>query len=154
MQNKLSLFSKLRPWGSGFLNLDIALVLGILVFTFIPSKATYAGNIEPVKTKCWYLVSDRLEIENTCIYEATWWMGGGFMSLLWEDGLQTTISWGLHGRGQQVCQRRQDLNVDGVCGSEYSRDPVSLDYLSEDTTGNAARCVRLNQNSVCWLHPF
>ncbi len=129
-------------------------MLGTLVLTFVPSNTAYAGRIEPVTTKCWYLVSDRVQIRNGCIYEAHSWAGGWGASLLWEDGVKTGISSGLVGRGEPACENQQQVSVDGVCGPKYARDPVSLEDLSESWIDDAARCVRLKQHSVCWMHPY
>ena len=152
--NNPSLFSKFKTWLSGYSYLDGAILLGTLVLAFVPSNIAYAGRIEPVATKCWYLVSDRIQIRNTCIYESHSWTGGGVSYLLWEDGVKTVMTWGLVDDGDPNCQNGRQVSVDGVCGLKYARDPVNLKYLSESWIDDAARCVRLKRHSVCWMHPY
>lgn len=129
------------------------------------TSSAYAGRIEPIQTKCWYFVLEQVEIRHTCVYESTSWTGGGSMSLLWEDGVKTQMSWGLQGRGEYLCNNIEDITVDGVCGSTYFRDSVSLNRLAKSEAENrwrsgpedrqtVAKCIQLQRSSVCWVHPY
>ena len=63
--------------------------------------------------------------------------------------------WGAQGRGERPCT---DISLNGVCGSRYFRDAVTLKRIS-DAEGRNLRaigqkvieCVQVQSSSVCWL---
>ena len=126
------------------------LVIGVFVY---PAQA---GRVEPKSVSCWFFRGEKLELQQTCIYEAQSWAGGGVSSLRWEDGVETKMARGFQGRGEKPCG--EDTSIDGVCGVRYFRDPTTLKRISEVEQENRERksqpmifCVQVRDRSVCWL---
>jgi hypothetical protein len=134
-----------------FLRLSL-IALAVLFSTEIPAEA---GRVEPESVPCWFFREEKLVLRQTCIYESTSWLGGGGRSLLWEDGVKTEMNWGLQGRGERPCE---DTTLDGICGSEYFRNPATLTRLANaevermrTKNQRMIRCVQARRNSVCFL---
>lgn len=129
----------------------LALISAFLtIFSIAPA---HAGRIEPTSVTCQYFRAEKLELQQTCVYESTSWAGGGVASLRWKDGVITKMGWGLQGRGDRPCP---DWSLDGTCGSYYFRSPINLKRIS-DKDGQklfmhhrVIQCVQARQNSVCW----
>ncbi len=93
--------------------LSALLLLQVMGFAVAPA---HAGRVEPKSVSCWFFRGEKVELEQTCITEVHNWIGGGVRFIRWEDGVQTTIAWGLQGRGEKPCV---DISFDGVCGVSY-----------------------------------
>ena len=72
----------------------------------------------------------------------------------WEDGVQTTMAWGLQGRGEKLCE---DISVDAVCGVSYRRDSTTLKRISNQEWENRRSknqptigCVQVQDKSICY----
>jgi hypothetical protein len=130
-----------------------SLILMSLIAPIVLGAPAKAGRVEPSPISCYFFRDGQLELQQTCIYESYSWAGGGMRSLLWEDGVRTTMAWGLQGRGERPCE---DTSVDQVCGSTYFRHPTTLDRISDSEAerlqrnGSVVRCVQVQTNSVCW----
>jgi hypothetical protein len=124
-------------------------LLAFLMFSIVPASLVKADRVEPTRIRCWFFNGEQLEFQQICSYESRSWAGGGSSKLLWEDGVETAIAWGLQGRGEKPCE---DASLDGVCGSMYYRDPDTLERLSESQeqqTQGSIKCIQ-TRNSVCW----
>jgi hypothetical protein len=114
------------------------------------SLPAMAGTIEPTPVPCWFFRGESLELQQTCSYQSISWAGGWQGRLLWEDGVETIIRYGLQGRGDRPCE---DTSLDEVCGSSYFRDPNSLERIPVEPgrrVEGAISCVQPRQTSVCW----
>ena len=131
----------------------IALLSFILPIA-LPQSAQ-AGRIEPEPVTCWFFRGEALELKNTCTYESTTWAGGGGQSLNWEDGVKTSMAFGLVGRGTPACKNSNETSVDDVCGKRYGRHPQTLKRLSDREADRVSRnnisCVEVKKKSICWL---
>jgi hypothetical protein len=118
------------------------------MFSMAPVSLVKAGRVEPTRIRCWFFSGEQLEFQQICSYESWSWAGGGGSKLVWEDGVETAIAWGLQGRGERPCE---DVSLDGVCGTMYYRDPNTLERLpeSQEQTQGAVKCIQ-TRNSVCW----
>jgi hypothetical protein len=119
----------------------------LTIFSITPA---YAGRVEPTSVSCLYFRGEKLELQQTCIYESTSWAGGGGSILRWQDGVKTTMAWGLQGRGERPCK---DWSLDRVCGSYYYRHSRTLKRMSFEETKKFDKsifCVQARLNSVCW----
>ncbi|MEG4087941.1 hypothetical protein [Microcoleus sp. Pol12B4] len=121
------------------------------------SVPALAGRIEPTPVSCWLFRGDEVDLKQTCIYESFSWAGGAAGTLRWEDGVRTKLTWGLQGRGEKPCADGS-IGVDGVCGTNYFRQPATLKQISnaerESRLNNnqpSVTCVRLRDKSICWL---
>jgi hypothetical protein len=119
-----------------------------LLLAIAPISSVKAGRVEPTRIRCWFFSGEQLEFQQICSYESWSWAGGGRSKLVWEDGVATTIAWGLQGRGERPCE---DSSLDDVCGSMYYRDPNTLERLplQGQQTQGAIKCIQ-TRNSVCW----
>lgn len=131
-------------------------IWGAIALAALPISPVRAGRIEPTPVSCWFLRSEEIELEQTCTYESVSWLGGGGSTLLWEDGVKTTLGWGLQGRGRGPCG--DDWRVDGVCGPLYYRIPNTFEIIYKAERDrrvmnnlDVVNCVRVNDNSVCWV---
>jgi hypothetical protein len=132
-----------------------SITLNLFAATMAPAQA---GKIEPMPVSCWFLHGENVQLNQTCTYESVSWSGGGLMSLTWEDGVKTGMTWGVQGRGGRPCE---ETALDGVCGSDYIRDPKSFRELPREQGEQrrlegqkSVRCVEVKQNSVCWMPPY
>lgn len=131
----------------------IATMTTAIAFTAAPAQA---GRVEPTAASCYFFRQEKLELKQTCIYESLSWAGGGFSTLTWKDGVKTTTSWGIEGRGSQVCPQKDQVRTDGICGKNYDRDPKTFKQLSPAesekarSSGKVLYCAQIKQNSVCW----
>ena len=132
----------------------------VALFSVVPialfTSPAQAGRIEPHPVTCWFFRGEKLEIKNTCTEEGWSWAGGGGTNLTWEDGVKTKIQWGLQGRGDRLCPENE-TEIDGICGKNYSRDPKTIQPVSEQEgerlrlAGTAINCIQVKQSSVCWM---
>ena len=136
------------------------LILTLLLLSpiLLPQPAQ-AGRIEPEPVTCWFFRGETLQIKNICTYESTSWAGGGVQSLTWEDGVKTSMAFGLVGRGTPACKNSNETSVDEVCGKGYARDAKTLKRISEvqrtkliSQSRGFVRCVEVKNKSICWLH--
>lgn len=125
------------------------------LITMLAATPAQAGRVEPTPVSCWFFRGEKLELQQTCIYESYSWAGGGGSTLLWEDGVKTQMAWGLQGRGEKPCE---EMSVDGVCGVMYFRDLTTLERISkaegeqrQRNEQQVVRCVEVRGKSVCWL---
>lgn len=135
------------------LHLLVALPVSSLLFRVMPSMA---GQAKPTPADCWFFRNGQLEITQSCIYSGVSWAGGGVITLQWQDGVKTTIAFGLQGRGERPCPQ---MSVDNVCGEWRYRDPTTFEPLSDAELDRrnrnrlpALQCADVNNNSLCW-HP-
>lgn len=117
-----------------------------------------AGRVEPQPVACWFFRGETLELKNTCTYESTSWAGGGGRSLTWEDGIKTSMGFGLVGRGTPACKDSNETAVDNVCGKGYARDAKTLKRMSEGQRIKLVNqdkkfilCIEVRNKSICWL---
>lgn len=132
----------------------LSALLPIIVMGVFVSPAR-AGRTEPTSIPCWLFRGEKLELQQTCITESHTWTGGGIRLLRWEDGAQTTMAWGLQGRGERPCA---DTSIDSVCGLSYQRHPATLKRISQAEQSKLASqsqptiaCVEVQNKSVCWM---
>lgn len=132
------------------------IVWSAIAFAALPMSPVRAARVEPTPVHCWFLRGEEIELQQTCTYESVSWAGGGGSTLLWEDGVKTTLGWGLQGRGRNPCG--DDWRVDGVCGSEYYRRPDTFEVISQTERNHrvmneqdAITCIQVNDHSVCWM---
>jgi len=130
----------------------LALIPSVLLV--ISANPAQAGRIEPKPVSCYFFRGEKLEIQQTCIYESTSWAGGAAARLQWRDGVKTAIAWGLQGRGAKPCD---EVSLDKVCGSTYHRHPKTLQRISKESAmrlsankQQALYCVQAGRNSVCY----
>ena len=135
----------------------LILILLLLSPIALPQPAQ-AGRVEPEPVPCFFFRGETLEIRNTCTYESTSWMGGGVPSLTWEDGVKTSMAYGLIGRGTPACKNTSETAVDGVCGKDYFRDARTLKRISDKQRIKLLNqdekyivCVEVKNKSICWL---
>lgn len=125
----------------------------MLILSVSPAEARW---LKPKPVSCYFFRGEQVELKQTCIYEITFWSGGGVSSLIWEDGVKSNIAWGLQGRGEKICNDGE-MNLDGVCGSVYYRHPSNLQRISQQDVGRMREngekvlsCVQVKLNSVCY----
>lgn len=128
----------------------------IALLAFFP-QPVQAGRIEPEPVTCWFFRGETLKLKNTCTYESTSWAGGGVRSLIWEDGVRTSMVFGLVTQGP-VCKDPKETSVDKVCGKGYARNARTLKRISEaermklvNRDKQFIRCVGVKNKSICWL---
>ncbi len=127
----------------------------VAVNTFFMNTAQ-SGSIPPVNVACWFFRGDTLGTQNGCIYESTSWAGGGISMLQsWNKKFKASIAWGSQGRGDKPCE---DVSLNGVCGSQYFRNPKTLKRITYQEGKRlqmenqlVIECVQAKINSVCWL---
>jgi hypothetical protein len=75
--------------------------------------------------------------------------------LVWEDGVVTSMKWGLQGRGEKTCNG--EMSVDNVCALAYPRHPITLERISREDMERMNRndqkviyCLQTGRNSVCY----
>lgn len=132
----------------------IALIPSVMLL--LSSSPVQAGRIAPEPKSCYFFRGEQLELRQTCIYESTSWAGGGVSKLVWEDGVVTSIKWGLQGRGgKTTCDG--EMSVDNVCTVSYSRHPITLKRISRENMERMNRndqkvisCLQTGRNSVCY----
>jgi hypothetical protein len=124
-----------------------AIVLSFLGGAIVPQLAI-AGRVEPTPVRCYFFKGEALAMQNTCTYESWSWAGGGGNSLTWEDGVVSSIQFGLQGRGERVCPDGE-MAVDRVCGKVYARSLNTLKRISNNREP-AMTCIQLDKKSVCW----
>ena len=135
------------------------LILTLLLLSPIAlPQPAQAGRVEPEPVPCWFFRGETLEIKNTCTYASASWLGGGGRGLTWEDGVTTSMGFGLVGRGTPACKNTSETAVDGVCGKGYARDVRTLKRISEEQRTKLLsqdkkfiRCVEVKTKSICWL---
>ena len=133
----------------------IALIPSVMLL--LSANPVQAGRIEPRLESCYFFRGENLELRQTCIYESTSWAGGGVSKLVWEDGVVTSIKWGLQGRGEKTTCNGEMMSVDNVCAVSYSRHPITLKRISRETMERMNRndqkvisCLQTGRNSVCY----
>ena len=129
----------------------LALIPSVLLFVL--ANPAQAGRIEPKPVSCYFFRGEQLEIQQTCIYDSHSWLGGGIATLQWEDGVKTSIAWGVQERGVKTCE---NTSLDGVCALSYHRDPETLNSISRAELDRMRRngrktlhCNQVGRNSVC-----
>ncbi len=129
-------------------------IISLFPVLAVSSSPAQAGRLEPTAGNCWFFRRGQLDLKQACIYSGYSWAGGGFTTLEWDDGVRTTIAFGLQGRGERPCP---ELSVDGVCGEWRYRDPRTFQPLTEAertrrqiTDIPVLQCADVNHNSVCW----
>ena len=97
---------------------------------FLLARPAYAGRTEPQPVSCWFFRGEKLELQQTCIYQS--FSGAGFWAanLQWEDGVKTRISRGIASKDDRRC-KDDGLSLDRVCGSYYNRHPQTLRRISD-----------------------
>ena len=135
------------------------LILPLLLLSPIAlPQSAQAGKVEPEPVPCWFFRGETLEIKNTCTYASASWLGGGGRGLTWEDGVTTSMGFGLVGRGTPACKNTSETAIDGVCGKSYIRDARTLKRISEEQRTKLLsqdkkfiHCVEVKNKSICWL---
>ena len=135
------------------------LILTLLLLSPIAlPQPAQAGRSEPEPVTCWFFRGETLNLKNTCIYVSESWGPGGGRSLTWEDGVTTSMVYGLVGRGTPVCKNTDETSVDGVCGKSYARDARTLKRISDEQRtkllsqdSKFIRCIEVKNKSICWL---
>jgi hypothetical protein len=128
----------------------IALIPSVMLM--LSASPAYAGSTKPQPISCWFFRGDKLELQQTCIYNS--FSGAGVWAgyLQWQDGVKTEISRGI------VNKRCKGLSLDRVCGSSYNRHPQTLQRISDEDSKRMGInnqktifCVQVDRNSVCYL---
>ena len=135
------------------------LILTLLLLSPIAlPQSAQAGRVEPPPAACSFFRGETLDLKNTCTYESASWAGGDGRGLTWEDGVTTSMGFGLVGRGTPACKNTSETAVDGVCGKGYARDVRTLKRISEkqrikllSQDKKSIHCVEVKNKSICWL---
>jgi hypothetical protein len=131
-----------------------ALVVSTIALTLIGGaiapKTVIARPTPPTPVPCYYFQGETLELKNTCTYKGSSWAGGGSHTLTWEDGIVTSISYGLGARGAKTCAEGEFLVDDNVCAVNYSRSSKTLKSISNDSTSDRLHCLQMKGKSICW----
>jgi hypothetical protein len=125
----------------------------ILILSGSPS---YAGSTEPKPVSCWFFRGEKLELQQTCIYQSFSGAGVWAAFLQWEDGVKTRISRGIASKDDKRC-KDDGYSLDRVCGLSYYRHPQTLNRISDEDSKRmrmnnqeAIFCVQVGRNSVCY----
>jgi hypothetical protein len=122
----------------------------ILFGSTITPQIAQARTFENATVPCYFFKGETLDLKEICQASGSSWMGGGSHSLKWSDGIVTKIKFGLHGRGTPVCPDKEQVSVDGKCGSTYSRSVKTLKRVDSKGKDETIYCVQLKGKSVCW----
>ena len=123
-------------------------LIGSAIVSF--PKSAIARPTPPTPVQCFYFQGNTVQIENTCTYQGSSWAGGGSHTLTWEDGLVTSISYGLGARGKKTCADGVFLVDDDVCGLSYSRSSTTLKRISNNSNSDRLQCLQMKGKSICW----
>jgi hypothetical protein len=137
--------------------MDTKTLLASTIFSIainLHAGGAIAGHTQPQSTSCWFVRDQKLEISGNCTIESWSYAGGSLRKLTWEDGVTTSIQYGVQNHRRSVCPKGTDeIALDDVCGSEYLRYAKTFERVLKSEASRAKdtiNCIEVKQRSVCW----